>query len=31
MKIAIIGQNVEQKKTVIEKFLQLIGTYGTVK
>lgn len=31
MKIAIIGQDVEQKKKIIQKFLQLIGTYGTVK
>lgn len=31
MKIAIIGQNVDGKKKIIEKFLQLIGNYGTVK
>lgn len=31
MKIAIIGQDVEQKKKIIQKFLQLIGTYGTTK
>lgn len=31
MKIAIIGQDVDSKKKIIEKFLQLIGNYGTVK
>lgn len=31
MKIAIIGQDVENKKKIIDKFLQLIGNYGTVK
>jgi hypothetical protein len=31
MKIAIIGQDFEQKKKIIEKFLQLSGTYGTLK
>lgn len=31
MKIAIIGQNVEYKKEIINKFLQLKDNYGTVK
>ena len=31
MKIAIIGQDVDSKKKIIEKFIQLIGNYGTVK
>ena len=31
MKIAIIGQDFEQKKKIIEKFLQLSGVYGTPK
>ena len=31
MKIAIIGQNVEAKKKILEKFLELCSDYGTLK
>ncbi len=31
MKIAIIGQNVEAKKKILEKFLELCPDYGTIK
>ena len=31
MKIAIIGQNVESKKKILEKFLDLCPNYGTLK
>lgn len=30
MKIAIIGQNIEAKKKILEKFLELCSDYGTL-
>ena len=30
MKIAIIGQNIEAKKKILEKFIELCSDYGTL-
>ena len=30
MKIAIIGQNIEAKKKILDKFLELCSDYGTL-